>query len=72
MPYRGPGEKVVTTNSEDPTLAACRSFVGAVRGEHPVFADVHVGFRAGVACAVAHDAVQTEEKSPIPESKIKA
>jgi predicted dehydrogenase len=66
MPYRGPGEKVQTT-VEDPTLCAVRSFVEAVRGEHEIFADVMVGFRSGIACAVAHDAVQTEEKMAIPQ-----
>jgi predicted dehydrogenase len=70
MPYRGPGEKIAVTNSEDPTLAAVRSFTGAVRGEHPIFADVHCGFRAAIACSVAHDAVFTEEKSLIPSAKV--
>jgi predicted dehydrogenase len=70
MPYRGPGEKIIVTNSEDPTLAAARSFIEAVRGEHPVFADVHCGFRAAIACSVAHDAVFTEEKSLIPSAKV--
>lgn len=68
MPYRGPGEKLQVTG-EDPTLAACRSFIGAVRGEHPVFADALVGFRSGIASAVAMDAVFTEEKTPIPLPK---
>ncbi len=70
MPYRGPGEKVVTATSEDPTLASVRSFIGAVRGEHSIFADVHCGFRAAIACSVAHDAVFTEEKTAIPATKI--
>ena len=29
-------------------------------------ADLMVGFGSGIACAVAHDAVQTEVKSAIP------
>ncbi|MBB5066019.1 Gfo/Idh/MocA family protein [Granulicella mallensis] len=66
MPYRGPGEKVVTATSEDPTLAAVRSFTEAVRGEREIFADVHCGFRAAIACAVAHDAVFEENKMAIP------
>lgn len=70
MPYRGPGEKVVTVTSEDPTLASVRSFIGAFRGEHPIFADVHCGFRAAIACSVAHDAVFTEEKTAIPMARI--
>ena len=67
MPYRGPGEKVVTSTNEDPTLCAVRSFVEAVRGEHGIDADVHVGFRAGIACSVAHDAVFAETRMPIPK-----
>jgi predicted dehydrogenase len=66
MPYRGPGAKIVTTSSEDPTLASARSFIEAVRGEHPVFADIHVGFASGIACSVAHDAVFAETRSVIP------
>jgi predicted dehydrogenase len=72
MPYRGAGERVVVAKPEDPTYAAVASFIGAVRGEHGIFADVHCGFRAGIACAVAHDAVFTEEKTAIPEARIKA
>ena len=69
MPYRGPGEKVVTATSEDPTLAAVRSFTEAVRGEHEIFADIHCGFRAAIACSVAHDAVFEENKMAIPSAK---
>lgn len=68
MPYRGPGEKVRTPASEDPTLAAVRSFIGAVRGENHIDADENVGFRSGIACAVAHDAVYAEEKMAIPSA----
>ncbi len=71
MPYRGSGEKVVTATTEDPTLAAVRSFIGAVRGENAIFADVFCGFRAAMACSVAHDAVFTEDRMPIPAAKIK-
>ncbi|MES2390448.1 MAG: Gfo/Idh/MocA family oxidoreductase, partial [Acidobacteriota bacterium] len=69
MPYRGVGEKILTPTAEDPTLAAARHFIEAVRGEHPIFADVHCGFRAAIACAVAHDAVFTETRSPIPQPR---
>ena len=31
MPYRGPGEKLAVTATEDPTLTACRSFIECVR-----------------------------------------
>lgn len=70
MPYRGPGEKIATPNAEDPTLAACRSFIGAVRGEHPILADVHTGFASAMPCSVAHDAVFTENKTTIPTAKL--
>ena len=70
MPYRGPGEKVAVAVTEDPTFAAARSFIEAVRGERLVFADVHCGFRAAIACAVAHDAVFAESKMAIPSPKI--
>jgi predicted dehydrogenase len=70
MPYRGPGEKVVVLKREDPTFAAARSFIEAVRGEHPVLADVNCGFRAAIACSVAHDAVYAEKKMTIPPIKV--
>jgi len=66
MPYRGPGEPVATGAGSDPTLESIRSFVEAVRGEHGVEADVHVGFGAGIACAVAHDAVFAEQRMMVP------
>jgi predicted dehydrogenase len=66
MPYRGPGEKLSVGEYEDPTLAACRSFIECVRGEHKPLADARVGYRSAVACAVAHDAVFTEQKTTIP------
>jgi predicted dehydrogenase len=67
MPYRGPGERVQTGTDVDPTLDSIRSFVEAVRGEHGIEADVHVGFGAGIACAVAHDAVFAERRMTIPK-----
>jgi len=69
MPYRGPGEKIEVGNADEPTFAAVRSFTDAVRGEGPVFADVHAGFNSGIACAVAHDAVYTENRIIIPKAK---
>jgi hypothetical protein len=69
MPYRGEGERVGTKDHEDSTLTAVRSFVGAVRGEHAVEADVYVGYGSAIACAVAHDAVFSEEKASIPPLK---
>jgi predicted dehydrogenase len=69
MPYRGAGEKVATAAAIDPTLAAVQSFVGAVRGDNAIFADVHCGFRAAIACSVAHDAVFAENRMSIPKAK---
>jgi predicted dehydrogenase len=69
MPYRGPGERVVTGEYEDPTLTALRSFVGAVRNVSPVAADVKVGFASAIACAVAHDAVFEERLVKIPAAE---
>jgi predicted dehydrogenase len=69
MPYRGVGAKVVVASSEDPTLVAIRSFVGAVRGENAVLADIGVGFRSAIACAVGHDAVFAETKMSIPKTQ---
>jgi predicted dehydrogenase len=66
MPYRGPGEKVSVQNADDPTFAAVRSFIEAVRGEHEILADVHVGFGSAIASAVAHDAVFVDNRLPIP------
>jgi predicted dehydrogenase len=69
MPYRGEGERIGTQDHEDSTLTAVRSFVGAVHGEHAVEADVYVGYGSAIACAVAHDAVFSEEKASIPPLK---
>jgi len=66
MPYRGQGERLPTPTYEDSTLTAIRSFVAAIHGEHPVQADATVGYGSSIACAIAHTAVFTEEKSPIP------
>ncbi len=66
MPYRGPGALVAAPDAEDPTLACVRSFVGAVRGENGIDADLQVGFRSAMACSVAHDAVFEERRVAIP------
>lgn len=65
MPYRGPGDKVQVTYI-DPTLACASAFFAAVRGGAKPLANAEVGYRAAIACAVAHDAVFTEEKTAIP------
>ena len=70
MPYRGPGETVPTRVNEDPTLCAARSFVEAIQGQHAIDADVHVGFRSAIACAVAHQAVLEERRMSIPKALV--
>jgi predicted dehydrogenase len=70
MPYRGPGEKIVTPTNEDPTLASVRAFTEAVRGERQILADVHVGFGSGIACSVAHQAVFAESRMAIPKPSV--
>ena len=65
MPYRGPGDKVQVTYV-DPTLACASAFFAAVRGGAKPVANADVGYRAAIACAVAHDAVFTEEKTQVP------
>lgn len=67
MPYRGPGERIQVPESEDPTLAACRSFIHCVRnGEKPV-ADIHVGFASSISSSVANLSVNAEEKMQVPQ-----
>jgi predicted dehydrogenase len=70
MPYRGEGERIHTEDHEDSTLTAVRSFVAAVHGEDGVQADAIVGYGSAIACAVAHDAVLTEQKMTIPALKL--
>ena len=67
MPYRGPGERLATTATEDPTLSACRAFIECVRTRQQPRADAHVGFGSGVAAAVANQAVNLEEPREIPQ-----
>ena len=67
MPYRGPGERLPITATEDPTLTACRAFIECVRtGQQPI-ANAHVGFASGVAAAMANRAANTEEPQAIPQ-----
>lgn len=69
MPYRGPGDEVQVTYI-DPTLACDAAFFAAVRGGAKPVANVDVGYRAAIACAVAHDAVFTAERTPIPAQPV--
>ncbi len=43
MPYRGPGEKLLVTVTEDPTLTACRAFIECVRTKQQPVANARVG-----------------------------
>lgn len=66
MPYRGPGERLPFSNSEDPTLSACRAFIQCVREKSKPVADALVGFGSGIASSIASTAVLTEEPMAIP------
>ncbi len=68
MPYRGPGERLPDTATEDPTLTACRAFIDCVRSRQQPVADARVGYASGVAAAVANRAVHAEEPLTIPAS----
>jgi predicted dehydrogenase len=66
MPYRGPGEKLPVTATEDPTLTACRSFIECVRAKRQPVADARVGYGAAIAAAIANRAVYEEQGIAVP------
>ena len=66
MPYRGPGERLAVTATEDPTLTAVRAFVECVRTKQQPLANARVGYGSGVAAAVANRAVYEEQGMVIP------
>jgi predicted dehydrogenase len=66
MPYRGPGEKLAVTATEDPTLTACRSFIECVRAKQQPLANARVGYGAAIAAAIANRAVYEEQGIAVP------
>ena len=66
MPYRGPGERLAVTATEDPTLTACRAFIESVRSKQQPVANAGVGYGSGVAAAVANRAVNEEQGLAVP------
>ncbi|MHB1674990.1 MAG: Gfo/Idh/MocA family protein [Acidobacteriaceae bacterium] len=67
LPYRGPGERLQMGHEEDPTLAACRSFIDCVREKRQPFANVDVGFKSGMACSVGKHAVIEGRMMDLPQ-----
>lgn len=67
MPYRGPGEKVSSSNGEDPTLAALQSFVRCVKTKEKPLADLRAGYASAIATAVGNQALVQENALTIPK-----
>jgi predicted dehydrogenase len=66
MPYRGPGEKLAVTATEDPTLTACRSFIECVRTKRQPMANARMGYGSAIASAIANRAVYEEQGIAVP------
>ena len=66
MPYRGPGEKLAVTATEDPTLTACRAFIECVRANRQPVANARVGYGSAIGAAIANRAVYDEEGIVVP------
>ena len=67
IPYRGPGLRVNMKRDEDPTLTACKSFMECVRNKKQPFANVDVGFRSAIPCAIGRAAMYEGREAKIPQ-----
>ena len=67
IPYRGPGHRLNMKRDEDPTLTACKSFMECVRSKKQPFANVDVGYKSAIACAVGRHAMYEGREAKIPQ-----
>ncbi|HLQ50214.1 MAG TPA: hypothetical protein VK129_01875, partial [Terriglobales bacterium] len=64
MPYRGPGEPVSVPKDKqgNPDYVACASFIDSIRRNHRPEADEQVASAAGVAVALANQAIDQSKR----------
>ncbi|HTU50676.1 MAG TPA: Gfo/Idh/MocA family oxidoreductase [Acidobacteriaceae bacterium] len=67
LPYRGPGYRVGMKHGEDATLNACKSFMECVRKKKQPFANVDVGFRSAIPCAIGRDVMYAGREAKVPQ-----